>query len=277
MHPLLQPPVAISAAGRRQRLRLDGHRVVDDRLDYNSPSIVSVIQEIVDQGTWASGNAIATIITGMGYRAFNPTTLILRPLPNSSSYSMDLAISSAANQTFKIGDSTTAISAIKVRDDPTSPKITAANDIRIRIPSSFNMTWDTSDTTATISGSASAKVSRTVSYEDSGKTLVINVTSNFAASDTIVVSGLSFKNFDAASAADNLELELLNDGAVQATDDKTITITLPSPIGFNYLDNSGGPDPGHGRFLGGCGRLGLYPVRGHGRHSPSPQPERQRL
>ena len=137
-----------------------------------------------------------------------------------------LSISSAANQIFYTYSypPTTAISPITVSDHPTSPMITAANDIRIRIPSSFNMTWETVDTTATITGSAAAKVSSTVSYEDSGKTLVINVTSNFAAGDTIVVSGLSYKNFSAASAADNLELELLNDGAVQAYDDKTITI-----------------------------------------------------
>src|SRR3972149_9910101 len=38
--------------------------------DYNSPSIVSVIQEIVNQGAWVSGNAIAIIITGTGHRAF---------------------------------------------------------------------------------------------------------------------------------------------------------------------------------------------------------------
>ena len=37
--------------------------------DYSSPSIASVIQEIVDQGTWASGNAVAIIITGTGHRA----------------------------------------------------------------------------------------------------------------------------------------------------------------------------------------------------------------
>ena len=129
-----------------------------------------------------------------------------------------LSISSAANQIFYTYSypPTTAISPITVSDHPTSPMITAANDIRIRIPSSFNMTWETVHTTATITGSAAAKVSSTVSYEDSGKTLVINVTSNFAACDTIVVSGLSYKNFSAASAADNLELELLNDGAVQA-------------------------------------------------------------
>ncbi len=38
-------------------------------LDYNSPNIASVIQEIVNQGTWASGNALAIIITGTGHRA----------------------------------------------------------------------------------------------------------------------------------------------------------------------------------------------------------------
>ena len=37
--------------------------------DYNSTSIVGVIQEIVDQGTWASGNALSIIITGTGHRA----------------------------------------------------------------------------------------------------------------------------------------------------------------------------------------------------------------
>ena len=37
--------------------------------DYNSPDISSVVQEIVDQGTWASGNDIAIIITGTGHRA----------------------------------------------------------------------------------------------------------------------------------------------------------------------------------------------------------------
>ena len=38
-------------------------------VNYNSPSIVSVIQEIVNQGTWESGNAMAIIISGTGHRA----------------------------------------------------------------------------------------------------------------------------------------------------------------------------------------------------------------
>ena len=70
------------------------------------------------------------------------------------------------------------------------------------------MTWDTSDTTAVIGGAAAAKVSSTVSYEDSGKTLVLNVTSNFAAGDQITISDLSYTDFTAISSADNLELEV---------------------------------------------------------------------
>ena len=86
------------------------------------------------------------------------------------------------------------------------------------------MTWDTSDTTALLGGSAAARVSATVSYEDGGKTLVLDVTSDFAPSDVLTVSGLSFANFIAVSAPDSLGLEVRNDGYLQATDDKTITI-----------------------------------------------------
>ena len=58
-----------------------------------------------------------------------------------------------------------------------------SDDIRITVPVGFNMSWDSSDTTATIGGGASSKVSTTVSYEDSGRTLVLDVTSDFAAGD----------------------------------------------------------------------------------------------
>src|SRR6185295_6031655 len=115
-------------------------------------------------------------------------------------------ISSAANQTFAAGAAATNISTITVTDNATAATITAANDIRIRIPASFNMTWNTAVTTATIGGGASAKVSTTVSYEDAGKTLVLNVTTNFATNNQITVAGLQFMNFTAASAADFLQL-----------------------------------------------------------------------
>jgi len=134
------------------------------------------------------------------------------------------AMSSAGSQTFDVGDPATAISTITVTDNATAAQVTAANDIRIRVPSGFNMTWDPADTTAVIGGAASAKVSTTVSYEDTNGTLVLDVTSDFAAGDAITVSGLSFTSFSAASSADNLELEVKNDNVVSATDDKTVTI-----------------------------------------------------
>jgi hypothetical protein len=67
-------------------------------------------------------------------------------------------VSSAANQTFNVSGSSTSMSTMTITDASTAT-ITATNDIRIRIPTTANMTWDTSVTTATIGGGASAKVS----------------------------------------------------------------------------------------------------------------------
>src|SRR5207249_4482200 len=79
-------------------------------------------------------------------------------------------ITSAANQLFVVGQAATAMSAITITDAAT-PSITAAQDIRVRIPAALNMAWNTALTTATITGGAAGKVSPIVSYEDGGKTL----------------------------------------------------------------------------------------------------------
>src|SRR5207247_10451364 len=60
-------------------------------------------------------------------------------------------LASAANQVFVVGQAPTTIAAITVAEGST-PTITAANDIRIRIPATFNMTWNTALTTATLTG-----------------------------------------------------------------------------------------------------------------------------
>jgi uncharacterized repeat protein (TIGR01451 family) len=135
----------------------------------------------------------------------------------------ELRLSSASSQTFWVGKAATAISAITISEAaPTT--ITAANDIRIRIPTGFNMSWDVSDLSGTLGGNAVAKVSSAVSYEDGGKTLVVDVTNDFAVGDTITISDIAFMDFTAASGADNLELEVYNDGTVSAIDDKTVSI-----------------------------------------------------
>src|SRR5204862_96684 len=114
-------------------------------------------------------------------------------------------IASAANQVFAVGQPATAIAAITITDAAT-PTITKAKGTRVRIPATFNMRWNTALKTATIAGSAAGKVSTAVSYEDGGKTLVLNVTTNFAANDQIVVSGLQYTSFTAPSAAGYLQL-----------------------------------------------------------------------
>jgi len=146
----------------------------------------------------------------------------------------ELCFSSAADRVFAVGAPKTLISTITITDDAVTKSIKKKNDLRIRIPSSFFMTWDTSITTVTLDGSAKTKVSTTLkNYEDGGKTLVLDVTSDFSEGQQITIAGPKFTSFSAASPADNLELEVKNDGAVSATDDKTITIIPPWPLSIS--------------------------------------------
>ncbi|MHC4140914.1 MAG: right-handed parallel beta-helix repeat-containing protein [Planctomycetota bacterium] len=153
-----------------------------------------------------------------------------------------VTIASDADQAFGIGDPVTAASPITVTDAP-SPLINFIDDIRVSIPAGFNMTWDTSDTEAAISGPAADNVSTTVAYEDGDRTLVIDVTTTFGASDRIRVSGLSFTGFSAGSASDNLELDVDNDGTADATDDRTIQV---GPSGNTYYVRTTGSDAADG-------------------------------
>ena len=138
------------------------------------------------------------------------------------------AISSAANQVFAVNDPVTNASTITITDNG-PVHVLKPKDIRIHIPATFNMLWDVSVTTVTITGSASGKVSTTLlPYEGGGKTVVLDVTTNFSNGDLIVVSGLKFTSFTAVSATSNLWVEFANDGTVSATDPTTITIAAPA-------------------------------------------------
>src|SRR5206468_4222502 len=137
-------------------------------------------------------------------------------------------IASAASQVFVVGQAPAGLSPITITDVAT-PIITAANDIRIRIPAGLNMSWNTGLTAATITGSGAGKVSPTVSYEDAGKTLVLNVTTNFAGNDQIVVSGLQYTSFTAPSGSAYLQLVVSGPGASTASSDsRTIQVVQPT-------------------------------------------------
>jgi hypothetical protein len=149
------------------------------------------------------------------------------------------AVYTAKNHAFNVSQATQAIDTITIVDGST-PGITSANDIRVKIPASFNMAWDASDTTATIGGTASAKVSTTVSYADSDKTLIVDVTSDFAAGDYITISGLSQKSFTSTSSSANIGIDTNNDGTNDATDPKSIkevgsTTKVWTALGGNKL------------------------------------------
>jgi hypothetical protein len=137
-----------------------------------------------------------------------------------------MTMTSTADQTFTVADASTAMSTITITQQFSSGDgVLAANDIRVKIVSPLDMTWDSSITTATVAGGASGKVSTTVSYANSNKTLVVDVTSDFSDGDSIIISGLKFKNFNSASS-NYLQLEIDNAGTTIGVDPYIKNINL---------------------------------------------------
>jgi len=132
-----------------------------------------------------------------------------------------VTLASAANQSFSRGYAPAAISTITITDD-TTPGIKSGTPIVVRIPANLAMAWDETDVTATFGGTASGKVG-IISYASGNKHLVINVTSDFAAGDTLTIADLSFKNY-LGSGADRLELDFDNNGLADAEDNRTVSI-----------------------------------------------------
>ncbi|MBF0479075.1 MAG: hypothetical protein HQL26_06295 [Candidatus Omnitrophica bacterium] len=109
-----------------------------------------------------------------------------------------IGMSSGSAQSFLPSAASTPVSTMTIYQDTAigGTSITAANDIRIKIPSGLNMTWNTGITSAAIGGPSMAKVAPDVTYENSGKTLVINVSADFVNGDSVTVGGLSLTNFN---------------------------------------------------------------------------------
>ncbi len=139
-----------------------------------------------------------------------------------------LSFYSEAPYQFYFGQATTSVGAITITET-SSPSITTANDIRISIATTTsNFRFNTGTVSLTYGGSAAGKVSTTVSYEEAGATLVLAVTENFAASDTLVINGVTFGSFGTVTSATS-SLELHTDGNTAgvpaAVDVESIRIT----------------------------------------------------
>ena len=91
---------------------------------------------------------------------------------------------------------------------------------------------------AVVGGTAAGKVNATVSYAGANQRLLIAVTDDFSASDTLTVSALAFKDF-LGSGSSRLELDYDNDGVADAYDDKYTTIegVFAGGDGANYCLN----------------------------------------
>ncbi len=156
------------------------------------------------------------------------------------------------DQSFVVKSTDQAVEPIKITEDLNVATILADNgtgDIRIVIPGALDLTWDTSitlptfDTTGLVYGGA---ISPMVSYEDAGKTLVIDVLSDFGndpgvAADSFTISGLEFENLNSGSPPDSLELEVRNDGVSRDEDPYTkeiLTLTISSAANQNIPINS---------------------------------------
>lgn len=141
-----------------------------------------------------------------------------------------LALAVSADQAMERAWTSVAANAMTITDGSPAA-ITAAGDIRLIISASLAFVWDSSATAPAFGGSAMGKVAGTVTFENGGKTAVIDVTSDFAANDTLTVSGLAFTNAIQACAAERLALDVQNDGKPDAWADKGASVTVPRPGG----------------------------------------------
>ncbi|GBE06827.1 doubled CXXCH motif [bacterium BMS3Abin10] len=132
----------------------------------------------------------------------------------------DPSIASESEQMFMVGDPAAAASPLTIIESTDTLTITAANDIRIKIPAALDMTWDTGESAPAMHVTGVGAVDPAVSYEDLDKTVVIDVSADFDFGNKLTVSGLQFAGFNSVSVPAGLELEVYNNGTTISTDDK---------------------------------------------------------
>jgi len=102
---------------------------------------------------------------------------------------------------FFVGQATTTLGPITIVEASEDPGITTALDIRLSIATTTtDFRFDGTVGALVFGGSAAGKVAGTVTYADGGATVVIDVTSNFAASDTLTIEGLAVGGFTGIAA-----------------------------------------------------------------------------
>lgn len=144
-----------------------------------------------------------------------------------------VTIDSAADQSFNQYQNIQQARDITIADDAANPTITTSGGIRITIPTDFPIIWDDRVASVNVYGSAVdagrfAGATASVTYENYAKTAIIAVSANFAAGESVTISGLVFNGFYFAAANANLTLVLQPAGPAVATDSKSLQVWTSS-------------------------------------------------
>lgn len=153
-------------------------------------------------------------------------------------------IASAANQSFGVNDGVTNAQNILITEDATTRRLLNGTTLRVRIPSGFNMVYDTGAPVIGTPGPATIPTPPlpgtvgTLTFFDN-KTLEIPITRDFHPGQTLLISGARFQTFSAISGTDNLELEVNLSGVANNTDTSSIRIgTRPTVSQIRTADSN---------------------------------------
>jgi len=138
----------------------------------------------------------------------------------------DPEISSAANSSGDEG--TTFVIEDVIVTDPDGGSITAANDIRIVLPTALVSAGATFNAAATETVGGTGPLGAGVTYEAGNTVAVVNATGPFAAGQTAVVQGLEITAPADSESFGSLQLSFDGDVTGDVTDDKIITIRTTS-------------------------------------------------
>lgn len=134
---------------------------------------------------------------------------------------------------FTVGNPPSGNMSWTVTESAGSPKITAAGDVALNIPGTFDMTWDPAGPapTAAVSGPGPGAVAAACIIENGNKRLRVDVTNALSAGQSIVVSGARFAAFSGREPANEfIELEIGATGIAgpEAVDTSGFRISQPT-------------------------------------------------
>lgn len=162
------------------------------------------------------------------------TTISYSSIAEVTTASTPPSISIADNQVFDYNTATTSFETITITD--TQGAITAAGDLRISLASTtVGFKWDTTDTTASFGGTASAKASNPVSFENASTTLVVPISSDFTAGQTLTISGLAFAEFPGVLASSSPYIGYNDSGSIASYASESVAVQGVATTSEHYL------------------------------------------